>query len=667
MTNHDLKESLMVRTTAVRKAVFCLFFLVVFALALPRQAAAQSSSSSTPPDVGVPDQTVTDGTNQTVTDNSGVPTTSADTATLTIGNPTVASTSLSTDTATSTTTTAAATRSPSNAASVPPPGGGSSATPTSSLSCSLKGAQDPGPRPAGNGGFTVKGSTTSGGTTLLTNGVHDVAQPPDAVGNEGAGQVLGNAGASAGFWFDALAVFSQLASVDGANDPTSSNPTIKGLGPAFNANSCFTCHSQPTIGGTSPADNPQLPLANAFGATNAENLGRFLKPHGPVREVRFILDPSDTSNNTLDGGVHELFSIQGRSDAPTNCQLLQPDFNTQIKNHNAIFRIPIPTFGEGLVEGVSDNDLINNLSNFANDKSSFGVAGRFNRNGNDGTITRFGWKAQNKSMFLFAGEASNVEMGVTNEVFQNEKIPGQGCTTNGLPEDNTHVISANPGNNAASTTSLVSSDVENFALFMRLNGTPGQCAFNSGLDSSGNAVCISLTDTSTSTQAAVSKTIARGKLLFGAPTNGGVGCVLCHSQTLTSGTSDIVGLNNRSFSAFSDFALHHMGATLADGVNQGLAGPDEFRTAPLWGTGQRLFFLHDGRASNLLQAIEAHFGDPNVCFKTSSSESFTVNGHSFAPAPSGQTCGSEANTVIAQFNALCAADKNAMLDFLRSL
>jgi CxxC motif-containing protein (DUF1111 family) len=110
-----------------------------------------------------------------------------------------------------------------------------------------------------------------------------------------------------------------------------------------------------------------------------------------------------------------------------------------------------------------------------------------------------------------------------------------------------------------------------------------------------------------------------------------------------------------------------MGATLADGINQGLAGADEFRTAPLWGIGQRLFFLHDGRATDLLQAIEAHFSDPNVCFDVSSSEGFTVNGHPFAPATSGHICGSEANTVVAQFNALCASDKDAILAFLRSL
>ncbi len=81
-----------------------------------------------------------------------------------------------------------------------------------------------------------------------------------------------------------------------------------------------------------------------------------------------------------------------------------------------------------------------------------------------------------------------------------------------------------------------------------------------------------------------------------------------------------------------------MGSGLADGVSQGAAGPDEFRTAPLWGLGQRLFFLHDGRTSDLLQAIEAHASQ-----------------------------GSEANSVIRIFNGLSENQKQDLLNFLRSL
>jgi len=81
-----------------------------------------------------------------------------------------------------------------------------------------------------------------------------------------------------------------------------------------------------------------------------------------------------------------------------------------------------------------------------------------------------------------------------------------------------------------------------------------------------------------------------------------------------------------------------MGKGLADGITQGSAGPDEFRTAPLWGIGQRVFFLHDGRTRDLVQAIEDH-----------------------------KSAGSEANKVVDQFNGLKAREKQDVLNFLRSL
>ena len=80
-------------------------------------------------------------------------------------------------------------------------------------------------------------------------------------------------------------------------------------------------------------------------------------------------------------------------------------------DNNIIFRIPTPTFGAGLIENLDDSTLLNNQ--LTNQQQQFGISGAFNRNGNDGTITRFGWKAQNKSLHIFAGEAYNVEMGIT--------------------------------------------------------------------------------------------------------------------------------------------------------------------------------------------------------------------------------------------------------------
>ena len=52
--------------------------------------------------------------------------------------------------------------------------------------------------------------------------------------------------------------------------------------------------------------------------------------------------------------------------------------------------------------------------------------------------------------------------------------------------------------------------------------------------------------------------------------------------------------------------VHHMGSKLVDNVSQGNAGGDEFRSAPLWGAGQRIFFLHDGRTRDIQQAILEH-------------------------------------------------------------
>ena len=68
----------------------------------------------------------------------------------------------------------------------------------------------------------------------------------------------------------------------------------------------------------------------------------------------------------------------------------------------------------------------------------------------------------------------------------------------------------------------------------------------------------------------------------------------------------LAALSHQTAHLWSDLLLHHMGNGLADGITLGAAGPDEFRTAPLWGVGQRIFFLHDGRTTNLVEAVQAH-------------------------------------------------------------
>jgi len=117
-----------------------------------------------------------------------------------------------------------------------------------------------------------------------------------------------------------------------------------------------------------------------------------------------------------------------------------------------------------------------------------------------------------------------------------------------------------------------------------------------------------------------------------------VGCQACHTKTLTTEKSPLTGQSNVTIQPFSDFAVHEMGTGLADGVSQGSANGNEFRTAPLWGVGQRIFFLHDGRTKDLQEAIQQH-----------------------------ASRGSEANTVINNYNLLSRDDKQSLLNYLRSL
>src|SRR5258706_1066621 len=364
-----------------------------------------------------------------------------------------------------------------------------------------------------------------------------------------------------------------------------------GMEPRFNLDQCSGWHIFPAVGGSSTAVNSQIAVATFRGAKNT--IPPFISRTSPIREARFIKQP----NGQPDGGVHDLFVISGRDDAP-ECNITQPNFAAQIAQHNIIFRIPTPLFGLGPVEGTPDSNLREMA--LAQQKVP-GVKGHFNTNGNDGTITRFGWKAQNKSLLLFSGEAYNVEMGITNEIFTNEREETSQCQFNNLPE--------NFGKQNTDQVSPIDAvgDIINFAAFARSLAPPEPAP-------------------------ATISTIT-GKKIFSS-----IGCDSCHLPTQITGRLAVNGMSNVVYHPYSDFAVHKMGERLADHITQGNAAGDEFRTAPLWGLGQRLFFLHDGRTNNLLHAIEAHASKD-----------------------------SEANGVIAGFNRLPANLKQHLLDFLRSL
>jgi hypothetical protein len=394
---------------------------------------------------------------------------------------------------------------------------------------------------------------------------------------------------------------------EGLADFNSTEETDEGLGPRLNLDGCVSCHSQPVVGGSAPAINPQVAFATAFGQRNV--VPSFITRTGPIREARFKRNP----DGSPDGGVHALFVISGREDGSTSaagCNIQQENFAQQVANNNVSLRIPTPTLGLGLIEQIPDQAILNNLAANANVKAALLISGRLNRNGNDGTISRFGWKAQNQSVLLFSGEAYNVEMGITNELFQVERDETPSCQFATVPNDVT-TTDGEPSPAAAV------GGHEKFAFFMRFVAGPVPSATTPGGSAS----------------------IQRGAGLFDT-----TGCDNCHTPTLRTGNSTVQALANKSVNLFSDLAVHNMGPGLADEVTQGFARGDEFRTAPLWGLGQRVFFLHDGRTSNLLTAIAAHRSNGN-----------------------GQFGASEANRTIDRFNVLSGAQKQDVLNFLRSL
>jgi CxxC motif-containing protein (DUF1111 family) len=453
--------------------------------------------------------------------------------------------------------------------------------------------------------WTLTGGIVLYGASFAKTGDPQAHDPGPRAGNSAGSAIPGLTAAQLNLFNEGASRFVQVEKV------------TDGLGPRMNLSSCSGCHAYPAIGGSGPKTNPQYQFA--IGPDHGTNsVPSFITVNGPTREVRF----REVSKGTPDGGVHDIFTIAGMNGVPPSCEITQPDFSNQ---SNIIFRIPTPVFGGGLIEQIRDSDILANIKKEAPAKNRLQIKGKLNvvisgnthtqqsrimgdtnNNGNDGTVARFGWKAQNKSLLIFAGEAYNVEMGISNELFQTERE--EACVL-AKPVD-----TPNDGTNPpdAAKPLAVLSDIEVFASFMRFLAPP----------------------TPSDTEPGGATSITKGKALFSR-----VECNLCHTPTLaTDPNSSVAALAGKAVNLYSDLALHRMGKNLEDGISQGQATGEEFRTAPLWGLGQRLYFLHDGRTSDLVEAIKEHAGPQ-----------------------------SEANAVIKQYDHLSTADKQHLLNFLRSL
>jgi len=391
---------------------------------------------------------------------------------------------------------------------------------------------------------------------------------------------------------------------------------LPGLGPRFSSNGCWSCHNYPAVGGASPPLNLEVGIATEMGGRNTVPSAVYfvdglplIRSNGPTR---IAWQPSVN-------GLLKLYTITGRSDA-VGCTLSQPDFATLLAKHDIAPTIPIPLYGIGLVEDTPQTNMIS--AEDAAYMTGLGITPlRFNYD-RDGGATRLGWKSDASSVEAFAARAFWVDVGVTTQIYPRKNDETSGCVFNATPED--HPLLARRSPNTSSISADYASQQVLASQFARYLAPPTPACVG---ENGGTSTCY------TGAQGAVTTgSVYNGEQMFNR-----AGCNACHIKTHTTGLSPMTGQSNVSYDSLSDYGLHNMGSALANGIHLGAAGSADYKTAALWGLGQRLWLIHDGRTSDLYQAIQAHY-----------------------------STGSEANTVILNFLGMSASNQQDVLNFLRA-
>ena len=325
-----------------------------------------------------------------------------------------------------------------------------------------------------------------------------------------------------------------------------------GLGPVFNASSCADCHLNPVTGGPSQITEIRAghidPTTGAFvGATVPINDGANAIPKRSIVNDRAIC-------------------AQAHEQLP------------ETENIRAL-RAVLNTLGDGFVEAIDDNTLLNIAYNQA--QTTYGrIHGEavkvpiFEASGQTG-VGRFGWKDQHRSLLSFSADAYLNEMGITSKLRPTDTTTV--CKTTTDPEDQPDAHGMG--------------DIDHFAQFMRGTKVPPPDA---GLGATPDAQA--------------------GQMLFSQ-----IGCATCHVPSIVTappGTKVNGGmfvvpdaLGNKTIHPYGDFLLHDVGT--GDGIVQG--GPADtihkLRTAPLWGLRTKTRFMHDLKSESLADAINRHRGE----------------------------------------------------------
>ena len=351
-----------------------------------------------------------------------------------------------------------------------------------------------------------------------------------------------------------------------------------GLGPLYNAQSCRECHQNPVSGASSQVSELRV------GHQGPD--GHFRNPEIPIAHGAEVI-----TGRSL---VNDRAICPNAAFADTEIQERVPETET-IRT----FRISLNLLGDGFVEAVADQSLID-LAEQQCKSSHRKICGQVLQvpiveAPGQMSVGRFGWKDQHASLLSFAGDAYLNEMGITNRLQPDEVT--KLCNTAAEPNDM-------PGPDGLS-------DIDHFARFIRATKAPAR-----------------------DSQLASGPAAKKGENLFDK-----IGCATCHVETLTTapagtkingGTFTIpAALGSVTFHPYGDFLMHDVGT--GDGIlqaipehygqkvfqmmsgylaNQNFEGSrNKIRTAPLWGVRLRPRLMHDGESLTLLDAIHRHAGE----------------------------------------------------------
>lgn len=362
-----------------------------------------------------------------------------------------------------------------------------------------------------------------------------------------------------------------------------------GLGPLFNTNGCQNCHIKDGRGHPPEADDlhaVSMLVRLSIPAMTPEQKKAYIKD-GVIPEPTYggQLQDFALQDQVAEGKIEITYQeIPVKFADGTQVSLRKPNLSITQLGYGEMHpqtqmsaRVAPPMIGLGLLESIPDQTL--KAWADEQDKNGDGISGKINLvwdvRSNDFAIGRFGWKAGQPNLMQQNAAAFNGDVGLTSNLFPNENCTSKQTICRDLPNGGSPEVSDN-------ILDFVEFYSQHLAVPVRRN--------------------VDLPE------------VKLGQQLFAK-----AGCESCHKTNVkTAVREDLPALSNQTIHPYTDMLLHDMGPGLADNRPEYLANGQEWRTQPLWGIGYteevngHTYFLHDGRARNLMEAVLWHGGEAEM-------------------------------------------------------